>query len=54
MESTIARKQAIRRFKDRKPLRGVFAVRCTTTGSVWVGAFTNLEAMHNRTWFSLR
>jgi hypothetical protein len=54
MGSSIDRKEAIKRFKDRKPLRGVFAVRCTTTGRVWVGSFTNLESIRNRLWFSLR
>jgi len=47
------RKEASRKFKERNPSRGVFAVRCTTTGQVWVGSFTNLEAMRNRLWFSL-
>ena len=48
------RKEAIRKYKERKPACGVFAVRCTTTGRVWVGAFPNLESMRNRLWFSLR
>ncbi len=52
--SVDGRKEAIRKFKERQPLRGVFAVRCTATGQVWVGSFTNLEAMRNRLWFSLR
>jgi hypothetical protein len=53
VDSSIARKEAIRKFKERKPIRGVYAVRCTATGRVWVGAFTNLEAIRNRLWFSL-
>ncbi len=48
------RKEAIRKFKERKPLRGVYAVRCTATGRVWVGASRNLDAIRNRSWFSLR
>lgn len=48
-----ARKEASRKFKERKPPCGVFSVRCTETGQVWVGSFTNLEAMRNRLWFSL-
>jgi hypothetical protein len=51
---TIARKEAIRKFKERKPTCGVFAVRSTMTGLVWVGSFTNLESMRTRLWFSLR
>ena len=49
----IARKDAARKFKARKPPCGVYAVRSTTTGQVWVGSFANLEAMRNRLWFSL-
>ncbi len=48
-----ARKAASREFKERKPIRGVFAVRSTTTGRAWVGSFPNLEAMRNRLWFTL-
>ena len=54
MPSKEARKEAIRKFKERKPLLGAFAVRCTVTGRVWVGASRNLEATKNGTWFSLR
>ncbi len=53
MTDPIDRKEASRKFKERKPSRGVFAVRCTATGQVWVGSFANLEAMRNRLWFSL-
>jgi hypothetical protein len=49
-----ARKEAARKFKERQPPRGVYAVRCTATGKAWVGSFTNLEAMRTRLWFSLR
>jgi hypothetical protein len=49
----IARKEVSRKFKERKPPCGVFAVRCTTSGQAWVGSFSNLESMRNRLWFSL-
>jgi len=49
-----SRKQAIREFKERKSLRGVFAVRCTATGQVWVGSSLNLGATQNGSWFALR
>lgn len=49
-----ARKLAIREYKDRAPNRGVFAVRCLTTGHLWVGASPNLEAARNGAWFMLR
>jgi hypothetical protein len=48
------RKEAIRKFKDRKPARGVFAVRCTANGNQWVDSTMNLEAAKNGAWFSLR
>jgi hypothetical protein len=54
MESKVARKEAIQKFKERKPTIGVFAVRCTATGRVWVDAFRNLEAAKNGAWFALR
>jgi hypothetical protein len=49
----IARKEVSRKFKERKPPCGVFAVRCTASGQAWVGSFSNLESMRNRLWFSL-
>jgi hypothetical protein len=51
---SIARKEAIRKFKEHKPPCGVYAVRSATTGHVWVGSFTNLDSMRTRLWFSLR
>ncbi len=54
MQSKEARKEASRKFKERKPLLGAFAVRCTTTGRVWVGASRNLDATRNGAWFCLR
>ena len=54
MISNETRKESIRKFKERKPLVGIYAVRCTATGRVWVGAFKNLDAAKNRCWFSLR
>jgi hypothetical protein len=52
--SNAARKEAIRMFKEQKPLRGAFAVRCTATGRVWAGSSGNLDAARNRFWFCLR
>ncbi len=54
MHSNAARKEAIREFKERKPFRGTFAVRCMATGQVWVGSSMNLDATKNRFWFCLR
>ena len=49
-----SRKQAIREFKEKKPLRGIYAVRCAATGQVWVGSSPNLGATQNGSWFALR
>jgi hypothetical protein len=54
MQSKLDRKEAIRKFKERKPLLGAFAVRCTANGRIWVGTSRNLEATKNGFWFSLR
>ncbi len=48
------RKDAIRKFKEQKPGVGVYAVRSTATGQVWVGVSRNLEAARNSCWFQLR
>jgi hypothetical protein len=54
MQSTLDKKKVIREFKERKPLRGTFAVRCTANNRVWVGSSNNLDATKNGLWFSLR
>jgi hypothetical protein len=54
MQSKESRKELIREFKERKTLLGAYAVRCTTTGKVWVGTSRNLNATKNGTWFCLR
>jgi len=54
MESKIDKKEAIRKFKEQKPLLGAYAVRCTRSGRVWVGASRNLNATKNGIWSSLR
>ena len=48
------RKEAIREYKERKVARGVFAIRCAPTGSVWVDSAMDLDAAENRVWFALR
>ncbi|HWD00090.1 MAG TPA: GIY-YIG nuclease family protein [Candidatus Sulfopaludibacter sp.] len=49
-----SRKEAIRKYKERKPLIGAYAIRCMPTGQVWAGVTRNLGAAHNAAWFSLR
>lgn len=52
--TTLDRKAAARAFRERVVTRGVFALRCTTTGAAWVGAARNLEAEDGRLRFFLR
>ena len=54
MSTKEARKAAIEAFKNREPHRGVFAVRCSVTGHVWVGASPDVGAARNGLWFMLR
>jgi hypothetical protein len=54
MGASEARKEAIRKFKERKTPRGIFAVRCAATGTLWVGSSRNLDAAKNGFWFGLR
>jgi hypothetical protein len=54
MLSKIEKKEAIRKFKEQKALRGAFAVRCTASGRVWVGTSPNLGTQMNSIWFVLR
>jgi hypothetical protein len=52
--TTKDRKAAIAAYKERKTVAGIYAVRCTASGQVWVGAAPNLDTIQNRIWFSLR
>ena len=54
MITTEQKKEAIRKFKERKPLAGVYAVRCPQDGRTWVGSTRNVDAVKNAVFFSLR
>lgn len=51
---TIDRKAATAAYKERKSVAGIFAIRCTAAGSVWVGRAPDLDTIANRLWFTLR
>ncbi len=53
MLSKESRKEAIRKFKERKASVGIYAVRCIATGRAWVGFSRNLDATSNSSWFCL-
>jgi len=48
------KKEAVRAYKERKQLQGIFAIRCDASGEVWVASSPNLDALQNREWFVLR
>jgi hypothetical protein len=54
MLTTEAKKEAIRKYKERKPARGIYVVECSATGRKWVGSSRNLDATRNGLWFTLR
>ena len=54
MGSSVNRKEAAKEFKARKVPKGIFAIRCRTTGAVWVDSSSNLDAARNGAWFQLR
>lgn len=48
------RKAAVAAYKERKAVAGIYALRCTASGQVWVGHAPDLDTVRNRLWFSLR
>jgi predicted GIY-YIG superfamily endonuclease len=54
MESKADKREAARQFKERKVAAGAYAVRCSPSGTAWVGVSRNLDAARNACWFSLR
>lgn len=49
-----ARREAIRDYKEKKTVAGVYAIRCAPSGEAWVAGAPNLEAQQTRHWFGLR
>jgi hypothetical protein len=54
MQSKASRKELVLQFKEIKVQAGIYAVRCTQTGRVWVGPSRNLSATKNGLWSGLR
>ena len=48
------RKAAVGAYKERKVEGGIYAIRCTASGEVWVGSSADLSKIQNRLWFTLR
>ena len=53
MQEKETRREAARKFKETTPTMGVFTVRCTAEGRVWVGSSRNLYATRNKYSFTL-
>ncbi|HJV42320.1 GIY-YIG nuclease family protein [Caulobacter sp.] len=48
------RKALLRAYKERKVEAGIYAVRCSSTNEVWIGATPDLATRQSGVWFSLR
>ena len=48
------KREARKACKSRVTPKGIFAVRCKTSGEVWVGASDHLDTAQNGMWFQLR
>ncbi len=48
------RKELMQQYADRGPQTGVFAVRNSATGEVWVGQSKNIDKQQNGLWARLR
>ena len=49
-----ARKLAIADYKKRTSVAGIYALRCSLAGEVWVGQTFDVDKIQNRVRFSLR
>jgi hypothetical protein len=54
MQTKVSRKELVRQYKEIKVEAGVYAVRCTASGRVWVGPSRNLRATKNGLWSGLQ
>ena len=48
------KRQARKEFKARKTPKGIYAVRCTVSGEVWVSSAGDLNTVRNGVFFMLR
>lgn len=48
------RRAAVAAYKERKVRGGVYIVRCSASGQIWVGGAPDLSTIQNRLWFTLR
>ncbi|WP_206244814.1 GIY-YIG nuclease family protein [Novosphingobium terrae] len=48
------RREALAAYKERKVEAGIYALRCTASGKLWIGRAPDLGTIQNRLWFTLR
>ncbi len=48
------RKAAVAAYRERKVEAGIYGIRCTASGQLWVGSAPDLSTIQNRLWFTLR
>ena len=48
------RKMAIAAARERKPVPGIYAVRCLATRQAWIGQANDIDAIENRVRFALQ
>jgi hypothetical protein len=53
-EGVVDRRAAVAAYKERKSVCGIYALRCGTSGEVWVGYAADMEKIRNRIEFTLR
>ena len=49
-----ARREAIATYRERKPVSGIYAIKCSEGDRCWVGHAPDLATIGNREWFTLR
>ncbi len=54
LSSRPTRRELVRDYKRAFPSMGIYAVRCTASGQVWLGRSRNLEGALNRVQFEMR
>ncbi|WP_425483789.1 GIY-YIG nuclease family protein [Caulobacter soli] len=54
METMNDRRALMRAYRERKVEAGIYAIRCATTGEVWIGGTPDLSTRQSGVWFALR
>ncbi len=49
-----ARREAVRDYKERKDVPGIFKITCSASGEVWAASSRNLPTQQSGIWFQLK